>query len=225
MPQRQEMWRRDSRNGGLALLFGLALIAFVTLTVLLLFGRPLVAFDQWLSAAVRSVAVSWLDAVARPLTSIGSVTGMTVLTILTAGWYALRRRRSEALFLALTVALGTLVGNVLKPLIGRARPAIDVSRIAQPDPYSFPSGHALASFLFFGALVFLIMTAEEDVPLKTKTVISTALIAVGLAVSISRVYLGVHYVGDVIGAWLLGSAILTMGVAALLAATEGTPHD
>lgn len=225
MPQQQETWRRDTRAGGLALLFGLALVAFVALAVLLLFGRPLVAFDQWLSAEVRSVAVPWLDAIARPLTFIGSVTGMTILTVLAAGWYLLRRRRSEAMFLALTVALGTLVGNVLKPLIGRARPDIDLARIPQPDPYSFPSGHALASFLFFGALVFLVMTAEENLPLRTKTVISAVLIAVGVAVSVSRVYLGVHYVGDVIGAWLLGSAVLTVGVAALLAATEGTPHD
>lgn len=225
MPQRQEMWRRDTRAGGLALLFGLAFVAFVALAVLLLFGRPLVALDQWLSAAVRSVAVPWLDAIARPLTFIGSVKGMTVLTALAAGWYLLRRRRSEAIFLALTVGLGTLLGNVLKPLIGRARPDIALARIPQPDPYSFPSGHALASFLFFGALVFLAMTAEEDLPLRTKTVISAVLITVGLAVSISRVYLGVHYVGDVIGAWLLGSAVLTVGVAALLAATEGMPHE
>lgn len=225
MPHRQERWRRDTRAGGLALLFGLTLLAFAALAFLLLFGRPLVALDQWLSAAVRSVAVPWLDAIARPLTSIGSVTGMTLLTALSAGWYLLRRRHSEALFLALTVGLGTLVGNMLKPLIGRARPDIDLARIAQPDPYSFPSGHALASFLFFGVLVFLVMTAEEDLPLRTKAAISAVLIAVGLAVSISRVYLGVHYVGDVIGAWLLGSAVLTVGVAALLATTEGTPHD
>jgi undecaprenyl-diphosphatase len=207
------------------LLFGLALLAFVALAVLLLFGRPLVALDQWLSAAVRSVAVPWLDAIARPLTFIGSVTGMTVLTALVAGWYLLRRRRSEAIFLALTVGLGTLVGNVLKPLIGRVRPDVEFARVAQPDPYSFPSGHALASFLFFGALVFLVMTAEEDLSLRAKSVISAVLITVGLSVSISRVYLGVHYVGDVIGAWLLGSATLIVGVAALLAATEGTPHD
>jgi len=223
--QRQETWRRDTRAGGLALLFGLALLAFVALAVLLLFGRPLVALDQWLSAAVRSVAVPWLDAIARPLTFIGSVTGMTVLTALVAGWYLLRRRRSEAIFLALTVGLGTLVGNVLKPLIGRVRPDVEFARVAQPDPYSFPSGHALASFLFFGALVFLVMTAEEDLSLRAKSVISAVLITVGLSVSISRVYLGVHYVGDVIGAWLLGSATLIVGVAALLAATEGTPHD
>jgi undecaprenyl-diphosphatase len=207
------------------LLFGLALLAFVALAVLLLFGRPLVALDQWLSAAVRSVAVPWLDAIARPLTFIGSVTGMTVLTALVAGWYLLRRRRSEAIFLALTVGLGTLVGNVLKPLIGRVRPDVEFARVAQPDPYSFPSWHALASFLFFGSLVFLVMTAEEDLSLRAKSVISAVLITVGLSVSISRVYLGVHYVGDVIGAWLLGSATLIVGVAALLAATEGTPHD
>jgi len=225
MPQRRETWRRDTRAGGLALLFGLTLLAFIALAVLLLFGRPLVAFDQWLSGVVRSVAVPWLDAVARPLTSLGSVVGMSILTAMTAGWYLLRRRRSEALFLALTVGFGTLAGNILKPLIGRARPDIAFARIPQPDPYSFPSGHALASFLFFGALVFLVMTAEEDLPLRTKAAISAALIAVGLAVSVSRVYLGVHYVADVIGAWLLGSAVLTVGVAALLAATEGTPHD
>jgi len=207
------------------LLFGLALVAFLGLAALLIFGRPLVAFDQWLSGAVRSVAVPWLDVIARPLTFIGSVKGMTMLTALTAGWYLFRRRRSEAIFLALTVAMGTLAGNILKPLIGRGRPDIEFARIAQPDSYSFPSGHALASFLFFGGLVFLVMTAEEDLPLKARTAISAVLIAVGLAVSISRVYLGVHYVGDIIGAWLLGSAVLTVGVAALLAATQGTPHD
>lgn len=220
-----ESWRRDARAGGLVVAAGVILAAFAGLAFLLAFFDELVRLDQTVSAAVRSLAAPWLDAFAGRLTDLGSFVGMTVLTSIAAAWYLVRKRRSEAVFLALTVGLGALVGNLLKPLIGRERPPLEFARIPQPDSYSFPSGHALASLLFFGGLVFLVMTAEEDLPLKARAWLSGALALLGLGVSLSRVYLGVHYFGDIIGAWLLGSAILTIGVVGLLAATRGMPHD
>jgi undecaprenyl-diphosphatase len=64
--------------------------------------------------------------------------------------------------------------------------------------------------LFFGTVVFLVLTVEEGLRFRDKTLISAVCVAIIVAVSLSRVYLGVHYLADVLGGWLLGSAIMTL---------------
>jgi undecaprenyl-diphosphatase len=221
----RESWRRDPRPGLLVVLAGLALAGFAVLTVMLLLEAPFVRFDQSVSAWFRSFASPGLDAFARALTFVGSTVGMTILVAATGAWYLTRRRRAEALLLALTVGFGTALGHVAKALVHRIRPALEYARIPQPESYSFPSGHALASFLFFGVLVFIVVTAEEDLSLKAKAALAALFVAVGLAVALSRVYLGVHYLGDIIGAWLLGSAILTVAVGVYTVAVTERPAE
>ncbi len=64
-----------------------------------------------------------------------------------------------------------------------------------------------ASVLRDGRL--LVLTVQEGLQLRDKALISVVCVAIIAAVSLSRVYLGVHYLGDVLGGWLLGSAIMT----------------
>ena len=70
--------------------------------------------------------------------------------------------------------------------------------------YSFPSGHAMISVLFFGSIIYLV----NKYNLKYKKLITFSLSTFVLLVGISRIYLGVHYLTDVVGGYLLGFIVL-----------------
>ena len=70
--------------------------------------------------------------------------------------------------------------------------------------YSFPSGHAMISVLFFGSIIYLVNKHN----LKYKKLITFSLSTFILLIGISRIYLGVHYLTDVVGGYLLGFIVL-----------------
>lgn len=207
IPGRQDHWRRDPRAGVLVIVAGLGLAGFVALAAALLLAPAFMDADGVISAAIRGIDVPGIETFARAATAVGDFWPMAALTAVTAAILWARGRRVEAVMLVVAVLGGALVGAGLKQVFMRLRPALDVARIPLPDSYSFPSGHALASFLYFGSLAFV---ALIDVKRLSRAVaIVAACTAAAFAIAFSRVYLGVHFLGDVVGAWLLGFAWLS----------------
>jgi len=191
---------------------GVALACLLLLTAAVLFFPAFQSLDARISAALRAASLPGLDVFARSLTRLGDAWSMFALTLAGTGWLMMRRRRAEAVLLVATMALGTGAGALLKRLVERARPGLEIARIPVPESYSFPSGHALASFLFFGIAAFLFFIMARSARVKLLGWLACSLLALGVA--FSRVYLGVHYVGDIIASWMLGSAFLVVTVAA-----------
>lgn len=189
---------------------GVALLAFIGLAVAILLAPAFVRIDLVVSAAIRSIDVPGLDTVATIVTRVGDFWPMFILSALTGAWLWLRGRHTSALTLVFSVLSGTLFGSLMKSVFMRVRPALEVARIPIPETYSFPSGHALAAVLYFGSLVLLIMLHEKQ--LRRAVGASALCVLAAAAISMSRVYLGVHYLGDVIGSWLLGIAWLALVV-------------
>jgi membrane-associated phospholipid phosphatase len=101
--------------------------------------------------------------------------------------------------------LGTLIGalgldDVIKSLVGRPRPVL--GRLVHATGSSFPSGHALAATAMFGALAYVL--ARRSRPFS-KTLIWGGALLLSSLVAASRVYLGVHWLTDVVGGMLLGA--------------------
>ncbi len=94
---------------------------------------------------------------------------------------------------------------ISKVIVNRARP--DVNLIAIPDKYSFPSGHTLTSIVFYFFLCY-VATLNR----KTRNYLLPLVLIVIISISISRIYLGVHYFSDVIGALLLSIPLLLMNI-------------
>lgn len=158
--------------------------------------------DQRLIAALAlRVAPWWLDRVLRLVTHLGgaSVTVGVCLALLLFGG-----TRSLGLDAAKALLLSHLLVQALKRTVVRRRPTAMLPGIdaltTLPDHYSFPSGHACAAMAL--ALTVLLAHPIPGLPL----------LALAAAVGVSRVYLRVHYVTDVIVGQMLGA-----GTAALVA--------
>jgi undecaprenyl-diphosphatase len=210
LPGRRERWQRDPRVGVLVVVAGAAFVAFVALGLALLLAPAWIRFDMSVSAAIRSIDIPGVATFARFATTVGDFWPMTVLTAAAAALFWARGNRTSAATLVLGVLSGSGFGAVLKLLFARVRPALEVARIPIPETYSFPSGHALTSVLFFGSLAFLIVLHEKS--LRRAAVSAALCLFAALAIAMSRVYLGVHYLGDVVGSWLLGVSWLAVVV-------------
>lgn len=110
-----------------------------------------------------------------------------------------QRRRTAVVVLA-TMAGAAALESIMKAAVARDRPTF-ARPLAHASGAAFPSGHAMTAFVAFGLLVLLVPAGRRVAALVV------GVVAVGL-VSFSRMALGVHYLSDVIGAWLLGAGWL-----------------
>jgi undecaprenyl-diphosphatase len=96
-------------------------------------------------------------------------------------------------------------GGLLKEFIHRTRPDTVYVTAMKFKSYSFPSAHALGATIIFGLLAYL---AHRNLPPPWNLVCPGLLLGLIFLIGVSRIYLGAHYPSDVIGGWLLGSAVL-----------------
>lgn len=140
----------------------------------------------------------------RAVSTVGQPATFEVAAGLAAIGLWLRHHRRLALFLVVTVVGASLLNNLVKYLVDRARPTVPVA-LSHPAGSSFPSGHAMASFVALGLVTLL---ARRSAPRPVAIAVTVACVVGVLLVGFSRMALGAHYLSDVFGAWLLGLAWL-----------------
>ena len=137
----------------------------------------------------------------RDITALGSVTVLSLISAVVAGFLLLTRRYQALLLLASALAGGSLLNWSLKNYFNRARPEF-VTQLHHVDSYSFPSGHSLLAavvYLTLGALVARLVAKRRQ-----KIYILGVAVLLTFLVGVSRVYLGVHYPSDVLAGWSVG---------------------
>jgi undecaprenyl-diphosphatase len=112
------------------------------------------------------------------------------------------RRRSDAINVAIVAVTSTLLMLGLKQFFHRHRPELPLVKTL--TNFSFPSGHALCSFIFCSAIIYLINKGKLD--LKWKWIFSILLILLAIAIGISRIVLRYHYATDVVAGFCVGFA-------------------
>jgi undecaprenyl-diphosphatase len=154
--------------------------------------------------AVRDVAThrsAALTEAARVLTWAGSALLLVPLALIACVLLVRAGQRPEAFAVAVSIGGAILISTCVKLLVARPRPP--VAHLQGVTGASFPSGHATQASAFWLSLV-LALRAAGGPPMLTRVAVGVALLIV-LTVAASRVYLGVHYPGDVVAGVLLGS--------------------
>ena len=195
---------------GAALLASLAAVVLLAVgfTALLddvLEGEGVATIDQPAARWLAEHRDLWLTRVLTVLTEVGGPAGQTAWVVLVSA-LAARRARSW-----LPVALGVVGGGGIavvvataKVLVGRDRPAEPFAVIPEHG-YSFPSGHATGGAAVGLLCAWMLCRWVVRAWAAQVTVWAATIATIGL-VGFSRVYLGVHYVTDVLAGWLLGAA-------------------
>ena len=180
----------------------------------LLFGAMAVAVvlgaTDNIDAATRADINRWaspnLTVLAEGASFIGSVAFLLTLTVLTATGLWVGGRPRAALMLSLAFSLALILNNLVKLAFARARPEAFFG--IAPDTYSFASGHALFSACYYGVVAGLIAAhVAKDWQRAVVWVVACAIIA---SVGLSRIYLGVHYLTDVLAGFALAALIVCL---------------
>ena len=173
---------------------------FVALAVIVTTNDP-ISIDQSLLAWVDAHRTPALTSVMRGVTWLGSAAVLYPATFIVAVYWWRRDRRWEAAATLAASLLGsTVFYNVFKQITERPRPPAQTA-LATYTNWSFPSGHATQSAAFFAMLIVLISFRKRAQPWQPA--IATAVV---IAVGASRIYLGAHWLTDVLGGYALGGA-------------------
>jgi undecaprenyl-diphosphatase len=137
----------------------------------------------------------------RRITHIGDSSAVIAFCLLLIA--VPKTRKTIALPVSVSVILSAVLNIILKNIFVRQRP--DILRLINETSYSFPSGHAMINGSLYTMLILLTFVYIKNTALK----LALTFLCLGLtgAIGYSRVYLGVHYAGDVLGGWLIGFAL------------------
>lgn len=162
-----------------------------------------VAGYDWIAARLISPG---LTPVVLAITRLASAVWLIALAAALLVVLAVRRRAAIGAAIALNLACVAALNEILKSIMCRPRPS--VTRLAVEHGFSFPSGHAMASTAFYGFLIYLIHRYMRDAAAKWTLIALLALLVP--VIMATRVYLGVHYVSDVLAGCLCSIAWLTL---------------
>jgi len=158
-------------------------------------------FDEYIRGFVHQFAFPALTILMQIASFLGSTLFLTLFGISVVIALYLKKHRRGAIIFTITTIGASLLLVSLKLTFRRARPEPFFDTIL-PASYSFPSGHSLASFCFYGALAAIITVRIEKLWLKILFLLAAAILI--LLIGISRIYLGVHYPSDVLAGFAVG---------------------
>jgi undecaprenyl-diphosphatase len=158
-------------------------------------------FDRTALALLNRFASPPLTSFMRGMTWLGSNVFLIVAGAFVVLSLALARLRRGIVALLVAMAGATLLNIVLKLAFRRERPE-PFFDTPLPESYSFPSGHALLSFCFYGIIAAVITARIEGIRWRAFVWVGAALLVA--LIGLSRIYLGVHYPSDVAAGYAAG---------------------
>ncbi len=166
-------------------------------------GSLLLTWDHPVQEAVEGMRTGWLDTVVTGISQLGGTTFVVVgfAVLLALVWH---RCKSLALVLLVATVARPLLEWTLKRIVDRPRP--DLEPLVHGEGPSFPSGHPMAAIALWGLLPPIVaLFTHKRLLWWWSVAVSVTVIAL---VAMSRVYLGVHWLSDVVASLLLGSLYL-----------------
>ncbi len=160
-------------------------------------NESIVQFDTALANALHNAATPTSTSFFITVSLFGGVI-LTAWAIIVGVVLALQRRWLSFVVWFITIAGGQLLNTLLKIFFARPRPTF-ASPLVIEQFYSFPSGHAMMSFIAYGMLAYLICVMLKNNALRLVVILLAAFVV--MLIGISRMTLGVHYFSDVIAGY------------------------
>ena len=196
----------------------LAVWAFAGLTQDVVWHDEMALFDPHVETWVVAQRTAWLSSGMEIVTWLGSLVVIVPLLLTTLVILIARRRDwMGTALLVIAVAGAVALYDLVKLVVGRPRPPPTLW-IGHYSGTAFPSGHATQAVAFYGTLAILLSLGRS---LGARAVVWIGAGLVTIAVGASRLYLGAHWLTDVLGGYALGAAWVALVVAISLLRIPG----
>lgn len=191
---------------GVAILYLVALFSGLTEDVIE--NRGTIRLDDFIQSALAPWRVEPLVSGFLWITQLGSSPSVIAVVAVATGFLWSQRRTHVILSLWITSLGAVTTTTVGKLLVGRHRPefVLDV----QAPGWAFPSGHATAGMAVYGFIAYAIARAAPDIRERFEIAYWTGILI--FLIGFSRILLGVHYLTDVLGGYMVGGFWLLVGV-------------
>lgn len=208
------VWRWSLANLALVLtvLVGAGVVLAATLLAAQVYDQVVdrngvAGLDQPVLDLAVSTRTPTSEAWVTRFTDLGGTIGMPVIAVVVVTVLAVKRRSWLPVVLMGIAAAGSVLITVLgKDLSGRARPPLALAVPPFETSPSFPSGHTLNATVVLGVSAYLVMLGRRH--LRSKLLVGSVVVVFVLAMGLSRVWLGHHWLTDVVAGWLVGLAWL-----------------
>lgn len=167
----------------------------------MVFQKQFVVFDEGIMSLFYLHRAPFLTSIMLALSSFGKEGTIGVGILLTIALY-LKKYKKEALVFAFITSLAPVISSFLKIIIQRPRPVFHSLVSMVNYDFSFPSGHAMGSFVFYLMVSYLIFHFFKNKKIRIVSFIFSAILI--LLIGLSRIYLGVHYPSDILAGYLAG---------------------
>ena len=187
----------------------LILATFAGLLGAVINSGPITAIDTNFTEFLFNHRSETLNQFFYAVTQFGSIKIVGILipfTILALFYY---KKRDLLLPMIVTLVGSESVAYIIKLAIHRKRPGEGIAYYVEKT-YSFPSGHATITMAFYGFLIYFLLRLERQY--KTSYILSVILVILIFLIGFSRIYLGVHFLSDVLGGYLVGGLWLLLSI-------------
>lgn len=164
---------------------------------------PPLPIDLGFSHAIQQFQPNWLSVLMRGVSNVIDPAVLCMVGVVMVAYLILRKHDERTVLLIALLTLGNVLTPLLKLFFTRPRPSSELVHIvARETGYSFPSGHAVAVVLLGGTIALLIQRLAKHHQRLWLAMVTLMMLLVGY----SRVYLGVHWLSDVLFGYIVGLA-------------------
>lgn len=198
------------RSAGTIILATAVIFAFIAFQVAV--QGPVIGVDERFARWLQQHSNPGIMQLMFFITSLASVPVVAALGFVSALWFSWRRQWRQLAVLIVALCGGKVASELLKILFARARPSVQ-DAYPLPATYSFPSGHAVDAVLLYGLLTLFWLQSNPSNRTRHLGMIAICLLI--LLIGFSRLYLGVHFLSDVLGGFAFALAWLVISLAAV----------
>lgn len=164
-------------------------------------------FDQIVYQQMQLFQSSWATPAMVFITNLLSPIALPIFALLLIIWFWHKNQINKIALIIFSLGGGFVLEIIIKIIIARPRPSIEL--IMEPG-YSFPSGHATLAAIFFLLLIYCFNKKINNAVVRRLFIVAN--IALFILVGFSRVYLGMHWLSDVMAGFILGIFWLALSI-------------